>query len=70
MDGIKALLLPTGVGILLVVMVFIGEIMASGRRAAREGPGPLAAFLTEFIEVFVLVILILAIFGAIRGAAS
>jgi hypothetical protein len=68
MDGIKALLLPTGLGILLVVMVSIGGIMASGTEAAREGPGPLAAFLTEFIEFFVLVILILAIFGVIRGA--
>jgi hypothetical protein len=70
MDGIKTLLLPTGVGVLLVVMVSIGAIMSSGTEAAREGPGPLATFLTEFIEFFVLVILILAIFGAIRGAAS
>jgi len=70
MDEIKTRLLPTGVGILLVVMVFVGDIMASGRRAAREGPGSLATFLTEFMEFFIIVILILAIFGTIQGAAS
>ncbi len=68
MDNIKALLLPTGIGVLIVVLVAISAIWNEGLRAARAGTGPLADFLGEFISFFVLVLVVLAIFGAIREA--
>jgi|GEM_PF-3506070 len=69
MDRLKALLLPTGVGVLVVVLGAISAIMAEGRQAARAGTGPLADFLSELILFFLLVIIVLGVFGAIRNAA-
>lgn len=69
MDSLKALLLPTGLGVLIVVLGAIGAIWNEGLQAARAGPAPLSNSLTEFIGFFVLVMVVLAVFGAIRNAA-
>ena len=69
MNDIKALLLPAGIGVLLVVLGTISAIWNEGLQAARAGPAPLSDFLVEFISFFVLVIVVLAVFRAIRDAA-
>jgi hypothetical protein len=69
MNNIKTFLLPTGIGVLLVVLGAISAIWNEGLRAARAGPAPLSGFLIEFISFFVLVAIVLAIFRAIRDAA-
>jgi hypothetical protein len=68
MERVKALLLPTGIGVLLVVLGSITNIMDAGFEAAREGPAALGDFLHGFLLFFILVLFILAVFARIRAA--
>jgi phage-related minor tail protein len=70
MKQIGQLLLPTGLGVLIVLLGSITGIMDAGFEAAREGPAALVEFLEGFIVLLILVMLILAVFAAIRGAAQ
>jgi len=69
MKQIGQLLLPTGLGVLIVLLGSITGIMDAGFEAAREGPVALVGFLEGFIPLFVLVLLMLGIFASIRAAA-
>ena len=70
MKQIGQLLLPTGLGVLIVLLGSITGIMDAGFEAAREGPIALVGFLEGFIVLFVLVMLMLGIFARIRAAAQ
>jgi predicted Rossmann-fold nucleotide-binding protein len=70
MKQIGQLLLPTGLGVLIVLLGSITGIMDAGFEAAREGPIALVGFLEGFIVLFVLVMLMLGIFASIRAAAQ
>ena len=70
MKQIGQLLLPTGLGVLIVLLGSITGIMDAGFEAAREGPMALVGFLEGFIVLFVLVMLMLGIFARIRAAAQ
>jgi predicted Rossmann-fold nucleotide-binding protein len=70
MKQIGQLLLPTGLGVLIVLLGSITGIMDAGFEAAREGPVALVGFLEGFILLFVLVMLMLGIFASIRAAAQ
>ena len=70
MKQIGQLLLPTGLGVLIVLLGSITGIMDAGFEAAREGPVALVGFLEGFIPLFVLVLLMLGIFASIRAAAQ
>jgi len=69
-EQIRYLLLPTGLGVLIVLLGSITGIMDAGFEAAREGPRALTGFLEGFIVLLILVMLILTVFAAIRGAAQ
>jgi hypothetical protein len=69
MPDLRGLLLPTGIGVLIVVLGSIVGIWNQGLQAARTGPIAVSNFLVGFITLIVLVMLVLAIFGAIRDAA-
>ena len=70
MKQIGQLLLPTGLGVLIVLLGYITGIMDAGFEAAREGPIALVGFLEGFIVLFVLVMLMLGVFASIRAAAQ
>ena len=70
MKQIGQLLLPTGLGVLIVLLGSITGIMDAGFEAAREGPIALVGFLERFIVLFVLVMLMLGVFASIRAAAQ
>ena len=70
MKQIGQLLLPTGLGVLIVLLGSITGIMDAGFEAAREGPIALVGFLEGFIVLFVLVMLMLGVFARIRAAAQ
>ena len=70
MKQIGQLLLPTGLGVLIVLLGSITGIMDAGFEAAREGPIALVGFLEGFIVLFVLVMLMLGMFATIRAAAQ
>ena len=70
MKQIGQLLLPTGLGVLIVLLGSITGIMDAGFEAARKGPIALVGFLEGFIVLFVLVMLMLGIFARIRAAAQ
>ena len=70
MKQIGQLFLPTGLGVLIVLLGSITGIMDAGFEAAREGPMALVGFLEGFIVLFVLVMLMLDIFARIRAAAQ
>jgi predicted Rossmann-fold nucleotide-binding protein len=70
MKQIGQLLLPTGLGVLIVLLGSITGIMDAGFEAAREGPVALVGFLEGFIPLFVLVLLMLGIFASIRATAQ
>jgi len=69
MKQIGQLLLPTGLGVLIVLLGSITGIMDAGFEAAREGPVALVGFLEGLIVLFVLMMLILGVFAGIRAAA-
>lgn len=70
MKQIGQLLLPTGLGVLIVLLGSITGIMGAGFEAAREGPVALVGFLEGLIVLFVLVMLMLGVFTSIRAAAQ
>ena len=70
MKQIGQLLLPTGLGVLIVLLGSITGIMDAGFEAAREGPIALVGFLEGFIVLFVLVMLMLGVFASICAAAQ
>ena len=70
MKQIGQLFLPTGLGVLIVLLGSITGIMDAGFEAAREGPMTLVGFLEGFIVLFVLMMLMLGIFARIRAAAQ
>jgi len=70
MKQIGQLLLPTGLGVLIVLLGSITGIMDAGFEAAREGPIALVGFLEGFIVLSVLVMLMLGVFASIRAAAQ
>ena len=70
MKQIGQLFLPTGLGVLIVLLGSITGIMDAGFEAAREGPMALVGFLEGFIVLFVLVMLMLGVFASIRAAAQ
>ena len=70
MKQIGQLLLPTGLGVLIVLLGSIAGIMDAGFEAAREGPMTLVGFLEGFIVLFVLMMLMLGVFASIRAAAQ
>lgn len=70
MKQIGQLFLPTGLGVLIVLLGSITGIMDAGFEAAREGPIALVGFLEGFIVLFVLVMLMLGVFASIRAAAQ
>lgn len=70
MKQIGQLFLPTGLGVLIVLLGSITGIMDAGFEAAREGPMALVGFLEGFIVLFVLVMLMLGVFATIRAAAQ
>jgi len=70
MEQMRYLLLPTGLGVLIVLLGSITGIMDAGFEAAREGPVALVGFLEGFVVLFILVMLILAVFAAVRGASQ
>jgi len=70
MKQIGQLLLPTGLGVLIVLLGSLTGTMNAGFEAAREGPIALVGFLEGFIVLFVLVMLMLGVFASIRAAAQ
>lgn len=68
MERIKALLLPTGIGVLIVVLGSITDIMDAGFAAARTGPAALGDFLYGFLLFFILVLFILALIARISAS--
>lgn len=69
MERIKVLLIPTGIGILLVILGHISSIMDAGFKTARTGPGATGDFLVEFVGFFVLVVVVLVFFKLIQDVA-
>ncbi len=70
MKQIGQLLLPTGLGVLIVLLGSITGIMDAGFEAAREGPVALLEFLEGFVVLVILVMLILGVFATIRAATQ
>ena len=70
MKQIGQLFLPTGLGVLIVLLGSITGIMDAGFEAAREGPIALVGFLEGLLVLFVLVMLMLGVFASIRAAAQ
>jgi len=70
MEQIRYLLLPTGLGVLIVLLGSITGIMDAGFEAAREGPVALLEFLEGFVVLVILVMLILGVFATIRAATQ
>lgn len=70
MKQIGQLLLPTGLGVFIVLLGSITRIMDAGFEAAREGPVALVGFLKGYIILLVLVMLMLGVFAHIRDAAA
>lgn len=68
MEWIKGLLVPTGIGVLLVILGSITTIMDAGFEAAREGPAALGNFLPGFLLFFISVLFILAVVTRIHAA--
>lgn len=69
MTSLKAILLPAGIGVFIVVLGAIAAIWDEGLRATRAGPVSLSGFLAELTTFVVLVCVILGLVAMIRNAA-